>query len=143
MRNVLGIHCQLYKQLCPTIQKRVSLGLSVKKRAKYKQFFLSCTAESVNKGQIYSYLHLTLKITPNNISTFRSKRRGTISAEVSVSFLLCSSDVLEDTFWPKHVRCKPCVPNERRAKSIVQQNIKIPAGNYSTYVCWLVQYQYE
>jgi hypothetical protein len=31
MRNVLGIHCQLYKQLCPTIQKRVSLGLSVKR----------------------------------------------------------------------------------------------------------------
>ena len=96
----------------PTIQATLShnseesfIRVERKKRAKYKQFFLSCIAESVNKGQIYSYLRLTLKITPNNISTFQSKRRGTISAEVSVSFLLCSSDVLGETFWPKHVRC--------------------------------------
>jgi hypothetical protein len=81
-----------------------------KMRARYKQFFLSCIAESVNKDQIYSYLN-TRNITPNNISTFRSKRRGTISAKISIP-AASSSDVLGVNFWPKHVRCKPWVQNE-------------------------------
>ena len=40
VRNVLGIHCQLYKQLCPTIQnsKTVSLGLSVKREQNTNNF---------------------------------------------------------------------------------------------------------
>jgi hypothetical protein len=108
------------------------IGVERKKRAKYKQFFVSCIAESVNKGQIYSYLN-NRNVTPNNITTFQSKRRGTISAKISIP-LASSSDVLGENFWPKHVRCKPWVQNERKGNPTVQQNIKTPAGNSSTYV---------
>ena len=108
------------------------IGVERKKRRKHKQFFLSGIAESVNKDQIYSYLSAR-NITPSNISTFRSKRRSTISAKVSIP-LASSSDVLGENFWPKHVSCKPWVQNERKGKPIAQQNIKTLTGNCSTYV---------
>ena len=60
---------EIQMQFYPTIRKNSGfIGVERKKRAKNKQFFLSCIAESVNKGQIYSYLN-TRNVTPNNITT--------------------------------------------------------------------------
>jgi hypothetical protein len=54
--------------ILPNNSEESFIGVERKKRAKYKQFFLSCIAEFVNKGQIYSYLN-TRNVTPNNITT--------------------------------------------------------------------------
>jgi hypothetical protein len=81
IRNVLGIHYPLVpckakrdsQATLPNNSEEGFIGVERKKRPKHKQFFLSCIAESVKKYQIYSYLN-TRNVTPNNISTFRSKR---------------------------------------------------------------------
>jgi hypothetical protein len=72
MKNILGIHYPLVYKSKKSLQATLSnnseegsIGVERKKRAKYKQFFLSHIAKSVNKGQIYSYLN-TRNVTPNN-----------------------------------------------------------------------------
>lgn len=88
------------------------IGVKRKRRPKCKQFFLSGIAETVNKDQIFSYL-ATKGITLTNIFTFQSKRRGTISAKISIPSV-SSSRVLEKNFWPEHVLCKPWLQNENK-----------------------------
>jgi hypothetical protein len=96
-----------------------------RKRRKFKQFFLSGIADQVNESQIISYL-AKRNITPKNISIFRSKRKGTVSAKIYIP-TASASVVLEKKFWPKYVH--GCKPWQRKA-----DKIKTQTGNYSTYV---------
>ena len=100
------------------------IGIECKRR-KFKQFFLSGIADQVNESQIISYL-AKRNITPKNISIFRSKRKGTVSAKIYIP-TASASVVLEKNFWPKYVH--GCKPWQRKA-----DKIKTQTGNYSTYV---------
>ena len=95
-----------------------------RKRRKFKQFFLSGIADQVNESQIISYL-AKRNITPKNISIFRRKRKGTVSAKIYIP-IASASVVMEENFWPKYVYCK--IWQHKADK------IKTQTGNYSTYV---------
>ncbi len=102
------------------------------KRRKFKQFFLSGTADDVNGSRAVSCL-AERNIKPNNIFIFRSRRKGTISVKIGIP-LPSVSTVLEENFWPKYVQCKPWQYKENRRNPVVQDIIKTQAGNYSMYV---------
>ena len=74
-----------------------------RKRKRTKKYFLSGIHESVNEGQIRSYLEQK-KVTPTYISLFRSRRKGTCSAKVHIPSSMCPL-VQADDFWPKYVKC--------------------------------------
>ena len=59
-----------------------------RKRKRTKKYFLSGIHESVNEGQIRSYLEQK-KVTPIYISLFRSRRNGTCSAKVHIPSSMC------------------------------------------------------
>ncbi len=70
-----------------------------------KKFFLTGIDERVKEGQILSYLEQR-NIRPTYISTFRSRRRGTISAKLHIPSTICSI-IQGEEFWPKFVTCRP------------------------------------
>ena len=70
-----------------------------RKRKKYKKLFLSGTAEGVKESQIDSYL-IERNITPTMVSTFQSKRKGTMSAKIHIP-LTTSSVVLEKKLFAR------------------------------------------
>ena len=101
------------------------------KRNKTKKFFLTGVAESVKECQILSYFKQR-NITPTYISIFQSRRKGTISAKVSILSSACS--VVQKDFWPRFVYCKPWLSKEH-AREGTERRIKVTQeGNYSTYV---------
>ena len=76
-----------------------------RRRNKIKHFFLSGISEDVNKNQIMSYLNKR-NITPTRISVFKSRRKGSNSAKVSIPS--SATPMLEnENFWPEFVKCKP------------------------------------
>ena len=66
---------------------------------------MSGIAENVNENHILSYLR-EREIIPAYISIFRSERRGSLSAKISIPKAVCSL-VEQKGFWPMHVRWKP------------------------------------
>ena len=103
-----------------------------RKRKKYKKFFLSGIAEGVKESQIYSYL-VERNITPTLVSTFQSKRKGTMSAKIHIP-LTTSSVVLEKNFWPEFVYCKPWQQKVDKRQNTLQKNKETLVGNYITLV---------
>ena len=76
----------------------------LRKRNKIKNFFVSGISTSVNEKQITRYLQKR-DITPTYISTFQSKRKGTISSKIHIP-AATSLLVLKDDFWPPYVTCQ-------------------------------------
>ena len=99
-----------------------------RKRNKSKKFFISGIAENVTQTQIVSYLEQR-SITPTYISVFASHRKGTLSCKIHIPSA-SSSLVLEENFWPKHVKCKPW----QEHKKTKQKVCRTLDGNVSTYV---------
>ena len=103
-----------------------------RKRKKCKKFFLSGIAEGVKESQIYSYL-VERNIAPTMVSTFQSKRKGTMSAKIHIP-LTTSSVVLEKNFWPEFVYCKPWQQKVDKRQNTLQKNKETLVGNYITLV---------
>jgi hypothetical protein len=103
-----------------------------RKRNKYKKFFLSGIADGVKESQIYSYL-IERNITPTMVSTFQSKRKGTMSAKIHIP-LTTSSVVLEKNFWPEFVYCKPWQQKIDKKQNTLQKNKETLVGSYITLV---------
>ena len=102
-----------------------------RKGNKIKRFFVSGISASVNEKQITHYLQKR-NITPTYISTFQSKRKGTISSKIHIP-AAASSLVLKDDFWPQYVTCKPW----RSSKNVNKSNsrgITHSDGKFSTLV---------
>ena len=99
-----------------------------RKRNRIKKFFVSGIHESVNEGQIRSYLEHK-KVIPTYISLFRSRRKGTCSAKVHIPSSMCAL-VQTDGFWPKYVKC-----SSWKTKNLTEKNPNITRnGNLSTRV---------
>ena len=101
-----------------------------RRRKRTKKYFLSGIHESVNEGQIRSYLE-EKQITPTYISLFRSRRnaKGTCSATVHIPSSMCPL-VQADGFWPKYVKCSLWrTRNPLEEKTNITHN-----GKYSTRV---------
>ena len=64
-----------------------------RKRKKYKSFFLSGIAEGVKESYIHSYL-AKRNIISTNVSIFRSKRIGTMSAKIHIPSALMHQSIL-------------------------------------------------
>ena len=76
-----------------------------RRRNNIKHFFLSGISEDVNENQIMSYLNKR-NIKPTRISVFKSRRKGSNSAKVSIPS--SATPLLEnENFWPEFVKCKP------------------------------------
>lgn len=103
-----------------------------RKRKKYKKLFLSGIAEGVKESQIYSYL-VERNITPTKVSTFQSKRKGTMSAKIHIP-LTTSSVVLEKNFWPEFVYCKSWQQKVDKRQNTLQKNKETLVGSYTTLV---------
>ena len=71
-------------------------------------------------------------ITPAYISTFQSKRKGTISSKIHIP-AATSSLVLKDNFWPQYVTCKPWRASKNSNKSN-SRGITHSDGKFSTFV---------
>ena len=102
-----------------------------RKRNKIKNFFVSGISTSVNEEQITRYLQ-NRNITPTYISTFQSKRKGTISSKIHIP-AATSSLVLKDNFWPQYVTCKPWRASKNSNKSN-SRGITHSDGKFSTFV---------
>ena len=61
----------------------------VRNRTRTKKYVVSGIAENVNENHILSYLR-EREIIPTYISSFRSKRRGSLSAKISIPKAVCS-----------------------------------------------------
>ena len=76
-----------------------------RRRNKIKHFFLSGISEDTNENQIMSYLNKR-NIKPTRVSVFKSRRKGSNSAKVSIPS--SATPMLEnENFWPDFVKCKP------------------------------------
>ena len=87
-------------------------------RVNTKAFFLSGISNKVNPKQIHDYL-VEREICPTLLKVFPSKRKGTVSAKLNVK----SKDavgVLKPDFWPKFVRCRAWVTQNKLKKDGLQ-----------------------
>ena len=83
-------------------------------------------------------------IDPIKISTFQSKRKGTVSAKILIPSN-CREQVLSKHFWPKSIHCKLWQQGERNRDSIRRkERARLPQakpiqhmynGNTNGYTC--------